>query len=61
MLSPFLNTSLPSGIIISPFLTIAAFDSVKEKYGSVYNYIIKGLKISPNDIEALKEKYLEQA
>ena len=38
---------------------IAALDSVKEKYGSVNNYITEALNISEDDIKTLREKYTD--
>ena len=35
------------------------FKSIIDKFGSIDNYLFKGLDLSKNDIEYLKEKYLE--
>ena len=50
-------TMVAEGVI--PIGAISAVRSVKEHYGTIENYLEKEMNISPNELEAIRNTYLE--
>ena len=46
-------------MVAEPAYLSAAFDTLDRVHGSFENYVSNGLGLAPNDVEHLKELYLE--